>query len=139
MSKILLQRQQSGQALGGMPLVCQSVPHRHAAVLGQSLHKGLLKPAVLDTVEHAAQNPGCVLYALLLPQLELASRQVGGCGPLVLSSDGEGTPGPGGRLLEDQGNVLSLQAVAFNSLFPLLLQLLRQVHQIHDLLRCKVK
>ena len=66
---MLPNRQEVCQDLGGVKLIGQTVPDRHAGIGSELFHTGLFKAAVLDSVEHPAQNPCRVRNALLLPQL----------------------------------------------------------------------
>ena len=121
-----------------MILVRQAVPHRNAAVSGQGLHMLLLKSTEFDTVEHPAQHPGRILNTLLMAQLDLISRKVSGIASLVRRAHGKRATGPGGRLLKDQRDILSLQAVSCDPLLLLRFQVRSQIQKIQDLLRGKI-
>jgi len=62
---MLNHRQQIGEDLGGVKLIGQAVPHRHAGVAGKFFNRGLSKAAVLDPVVHAAQHASGILHRLL--------------------------------------------------------------------------
>ena len=106
---MLKHRQGVAQHLGGVPLVGQTVPHRHAGQGGELLDLGLLVTAVLDAVEHAAQDPGGVRHGLLVTHLGARGVQVGDVGALVVGTDLEGAAGARRGLLEDEGDVPAFQ------------------------------
>ena len=95
--------------LGGVELVGQAVPHRHAGVLAQDFHQLLAEAAVLDPIVHAPQHPGGVFHRFLVTDLRAGWSQVGDLGALVVSRHFEGAASAGGGLFEDQGDVLALQ------------------------------
>ncbi len=95
--------------LGGVELVGQAVPHRHAGVLAQDLHQLLAEAAVFDAIVHAPQHPGGVFHRLFVADLRAARPQVGDIGALVVGCHFEGAARAGGGLFEDQGDVLALQ------------------------------
>ena len=54
LAKMFLDRQEIGQNLRRMELVCQTVPDRDARVFRQILHDLLPKAAIFNAVEHPA-------------------------------------------------------------------------------------
>ena len=68
-SQMLTYRQEIGQKLGRMVLICQAVSDRDAGIAGELLNPGLLKTAVLDAVEHSSQHARRIADALLLSDL----------------------------------------------------------------------
>ena len=97
--------QDVGQHLGGVPLVGEPVPHRHAAERGQGLDGVLGEASVLDAVEHPAEHPGGVFDRLADADVAAFGAEVGDVRPLVVGADLEGAAGAGRRLFEDEGDV----------------------------------
>ena len=75
--RVLLHGEEIGQHLRGVKLVRQPVPDRHAGMGGELLDDGLAEAAILDPVEHAAQNAGRVLDGLLAAQMRARGAQIG--------------------------------------------------------------
>ena len=90
-----------------MELVGQAVPDRDTGELGQLLHDLLAEPAVLDPVVDPTEDARGVLHRLLVADLGAARSQVGDVRALVVRGDLERDAGPGGGLLEDDGDVLA--------------------------------
>ena len=118
-----------GEHLGGVPLVGQAVPHRHARQVGQGLDVLLLLAAELDAVVEAAQHPGGVGHRFLVAQLGAGGVQVGHPGSLVVGGDLEGAARARGGLLEDQRDIASLQALHLAARFLVGFQPRRQIQQ----------
>ena len=96
-----------------MELIGQPVPDRHAGVLGELLDDLLSVAAVLDRVVDPTQDTRRVLHRLLVADLRSAGPEVGDVGALVVGGDFERDARPGGGLLEDDGDVLALEARLF--------------------------
>ena len=94
-----------------MELVGQAIPHRHAGVLGQDLHRLLGEAAILDAVVHAAQHRAVSFTDLLVADLRARWAQVRDMRALVIGRHFERGAGAGGGLLEDQGDVLALESL----------------------------
>ena len=107
---MLAHREEVSQHLGRVELVGKAVPDGHAGELGEFFHRGLLEAAVFDTVEHASEHAGRVGHGLLNADLGTAGSKISHMRALVVGGHLEGTTGAGGGLLENQGNVLALQA-----------------------------
>ena len=135
---MLLHGEEVGQNLGGMALVGQAVPHRHACVFGQLLNGLLLEAAVLDAVEHATQHAGGVGHALLYANLAAGGSQIGDMRPLVLRANLKGAACAGGGLLKNQGDVLALQGRLFGAGVFGALQVAGQIQQIVQFFRAEV-
>ncbi len=127
LAAVLLHGQDVRQRLGGMELVGEAVPDRHAGVLRQFLHPRLLKAAVLDAVVHAAQHAGGVANRLFLAELRAGRIKVGHLGTLVVRGDLKRTARAGRSLLEDQGDVLALQVLRLGAGFLGLFQFGREI------------
>ena len=97
------------QGLGGVKAVGQSVPDRHPGKPRQFLDGFVPEAAELDPVEQPSQNPGGILDGLFFPELDVVSPQVLRVGALIAGGHDKGAPGPGGRLLEDEGDILPFQ------------------------------
>ncbi len=121
-----------------MEIIGEAVPDRNARELRESLDRRVLEAAELDAVEHSAEDTGGVLDALLAAELDIVHTEVLRVSALILCADREGTAGPGGRLLEDQRNVLVGKAGAVDALLLLRLELRREVEEILDLLRGEI-
>src|SRR5690606_13703724 len=100
---------------------------------------GLAGAAVLNRVEHAAQDTGRVLDGLLVPDLGAARVQVGDVSTLVVGGNLEGAAGAGGGLLKDQGNVLAAELRLLGPRILGGLQVGRQCDQEHQLLGGEVE
>ena len=122
-----------------MELIRQAVPHGYAGILGQFLHDLLVKAPVLNAVVHPAQDPGGVGNALLFAHLAAAGIQIGDPQAKVHAGHLEGAAGSGGGFLKEQNDVLSLQIAVRDTVTLHIFELLGQVQQIPDLLRCVVQ
>ncbi len=100
-----------GQHLGRVPVVGETVEHRHPPVLRQLLDGLLAVAPVLDPVEHPAEYPGGVLHGLLVAHLRTRRVEVGGGRALVGGGHLERAAGARRGLLEDQRDVLPAQAL----------------------------
>ena len=138
-SEVLPDREEVGQNLGWVKLVCQAVPHRHGGVFRKLLHNGLSVAPVLDAVEHAGEDAGGVGDALLFPDLRACGIQIGHAHAEIVPRHLKGAAGPGAGLLEDQGDVLSLMQLMRDPRLLLCLELRRKIKQIGDLIRRIVK
>ena len=106
----LVHGEEVGEHLGGVPLVGEPVVDGHPGEAGQLLHVVLGVAAELDGVVHAPEHPGGVGDRLLVTELGAGRIEVGDVGALVVGGDLEGGSGPGRGLLEDQGDLLALEA-----------------------------
>ena len=81
---VLFHGEEIGQNLRGMGLIGKAVPHGHAGILGQVLHSGLGKAAVLDAVVHAPEHARGILHGFLNADLAAGRAQVSDMGALVI-------------------------------------------------------
>ena len=132
-------REEVRQDLRGMELVREAVPDGNTSVLGQFLHGRLREAAVLDAVEHPAQHPGGVLHGFLDADLRARGAEIGHVRTLVIGRHFEGAAGPGGRLFENEGDVLARERLALRTGLLGLLEGAGEVQQIPDFLRGKVE
>ena len=139
LARVLQHGQGVAEHLGGVPLVGQPVPHRHAGELGQGPHLGLGVATVLDAVEHAPQDPSGVRHGLLVPHLGARRVEVGGAGALVRRADLEGAAGARGGLLEDEGDIPAGQALDLAAGLLGRLELGGQLDEGHPLLGGEVE
>ncbi len=86
---MLFHGQQVRQQLGGVELVGEAVPHRHAGVLRQGLYHFLAVAAVLNAVVHPSEHAGGVLDRLFMANLAAAGPQVGHAGALIVCGNFE--------------------------------------------------
>lgn len=128
-------REDVTEALGGVGGVGQPVEDRHTGVLGEFGDDGLSRAAVLDAVEHAAEDTGGVGEGLLDAEVGVPGAEVGGGGSLVGCGGLEGAAGTCGGLLEDQGQVPAGQARPFGAQAPGLLEVGGEIQEMTDL-RC---
>ena len=111
----------------------------HAGVGGQLLDVGLGEAAELDAVVEAAEHARRVLDGLLLAHLGAAGVEVGHAHAEVHGADLERAAGAGGRLLEQQNDVLALEiAVRHTGVFHGL-EAGRKIEQIADLLGTEIQ
>ena len=106
---MLLDGEEVGENLCGVSLSGKAVPDGNAGVFGQLLDGGLVKAAVLDAVEHAAEDASGVFHALLDANLATGGAEIGDVCTLVLGANLESAAGAGGGLLENQGDVLAFE------------------------------
>ena len=116
-----------------MLLVGEAVPHRHAAVLREVLDVLLLEAAELDAVEHAAQHERGVAHRLLLAQLDVVLAQVLGVRAQVDAGRGERGAGAGGRLLEQQRDVLAREVAVLDVALLQVLEVLGEPDEVRQL------
>ena len=121
-----------------MPLVGEPVPHRHPGVLAHGLDGFLGEAAVFDPVEHAPEDAGGVFHRLFGAQMGFPGPEAGDVRSLVVRGDLEGRTGPGGSLLEDQGDVPPGQPVSLEPKSLLLPQAAAEVDQVDELLTGQV-
>ncbi len=126
-------RHDVGDGLSRVVLIGEAIPHRDAGVLGQLSDYALAEAAVLDAVVHAAEDPGRVLHRFLVADLRPAGSQVGDVRALVVGGDLEGAARAGRGLLEDERDVLALEALFFLTLLLGRLQLLREFEKVENL------
>ena len=135
---VLLQSHHIRQNLRGMVRVRQAVPDRHSRVFRQVLHRALGIAAILNAVKEPAQDLGGVLQRFLFAHLGAARVQIRHMGTLLRRGDLKGTTGPGGGLLKQQDNMLSLQSRVADPGPALGFQVVAQVQKIPDLRGRKV-
>ena len=126
---VLHHGQEVGQQLGGMELVRQAVPDRHAGVLRKLLDHDLAEAPVLDPLVVATEDAGGVLDRLLLPHLAAGRAEIGDVGALVECGNLEGAARARRVLLEDQGDVLAPEALLLSPRVSSLLELEREIEQ----------
>ena len=81
---VLLEGEEVGQDLRGVPFVGQAVVDRHAGPLRQLLGGRLGEAAVLDGVVHAPEHTRGVLDGLLVAHVRAAGSDEGDVCPLVV-------------------------------------------------------
>ena len=138
-AELLAGGQNIRQHLGGMKIVGQAVPHRHAGVFGQILDDGLLVAAVLDAVIQPPQDLGRVGQRLLFPHLRRAGIQEGDAHAQVAGRHLEGAARAGGGFFEEQNDLLVAEPFVRRAGLLHALELRREVEKIIDLLRCVVQ
>ena len=111
LAEVLPDGQKVGQDLGGVELVGQAVPDRHAGVVGQLLYDLLAVAAVLDAVKHPAQHPGGVGDGFLFADLAARGVQIGHFHAQVVGGHLKAAPGAGGGLFKNEGDVFAPQPV----------------------------
>jgi hypothetical protein len=114
-------------------LVRESVPHRDPGVTSQYLDPVLAEAPVFYAVVHATQHTRRIRDGFLVPDLGSCRPEVGDVRPLVVRGHLEGAPGPGGGLLEDQGDVETAQTGHFPILALGGLELYGEVEQVTNL------
>ena len=107
----LLEGQQVGEHLRGVPLVGEAVVDGDAGPLRQRLDRVLPESPELDGVEHAPEHPGRVLDRLLGAEVDVLLREEHGVAALLAEGGLEGAAGAGGPLLEQQRQGASPQAL----------------------------
>ena len=133
-AEVLLDGEDVGQHLGGVELVGQAVPNGNAGVLGQIVHDGLVKAAVLNAVVDAAQDTGGIRDGFLLAHLGAAGIQIGHTAAQIHAGHLKGAAGTGRGLLEQQNDVLAGQVAMGLTGHLLALEFTAEVQQIADLL-----
>ena len=128
-----------GQHLGGVPLVRQSIPHRDAGELSQSLDVLLLLAAELDAVIEAAQHPSGVRHGLLVAHLGTGGVEVGDLCALVVGGHLEGAAGARRGLLKNESDVLTGQPLHLAAGLLVRLELGGQLEQGAPLLSREVE
>ena len=108
-AELFLNGQKVGQHLRGVELVGQAVPHRHAGVFRQKLHRILAETAVFDTVVHAAKHARRVLDALLLAHLRTDRVEKGHAHAQIAPRHLEGAARARGGLFKQQHDVAAHQ------------------------------
>ena len=130
---VLLNGHHVGQNLRGVVGVRQAVPHGHAGILRQVLHRLLVVAPVLDAVEEPAQHLGGVLQGFLFAHLGGVRVQIGDVGPLLGGRHLEGAAGAGGGLFKQQHDVLALHRRLADAGPALGFQVVAQIQQVADL------
>ncbi len=124
-----------GKHLRGMELVGQAVPHGNAGVTGEILNNGLLEAAVLDAVEHAAENLRGVSEGFLLAHLGGTGIEEGDAHAEVACADFECAAGTGGGLFEEQNDLFIGQPLVLDAVILHALELGSEVKEIVDFVR----
>ena len=122
-----------------MPLGGQAVPHRHASVGAEFLDVGLSIATELDAVVEAAEHAGGVLDGLLLAHLRAAGIEVGHAHAEIHGADLERAARAGGRLLEQQDDVLALEVTMGGTGQFQVLEFAGQLQQVLDFLGGEVE
>jgi hypothetical protein len=104
-------RLQVGQDLARVLVVGERVHHRDVRGRGQGLEPLLAERAHHDGVHVPAQDPAGVLDRLPPPELEIVGGQDHGVAAHRGDPDLERDAGPGGGLLEDDGDLAARQGV----------------------------
>ena len=120
---MLPQGQEISQNLGGVVLVRQTVPDRHAGVFGQLLHNGLPIAAVLDALKHTGKHLRRVGDGLFLANLAAGGVQIGGAHAQIVGRNLKRAAGAGGGLFKNQRHILAAQRVMRDAGLLLSLQL----------------
>ena len=137
--EVLLNGEDVGEHLGGMPLSGQAIPYRHASVGGQIFNVSLGKAAELDAVIHAAENASGVLNGLLLAHLRAVGIKIGDAHAQIHCANFECATGTGGGLLEEQNDVLALEVTMRNARALHIFEVLGELQQVFDLLGGEVE
>ena len=137
--EVLLNRQDVSEHLGGMPLGGQAVPHRHGSAGSQLFHVGLREAAEFDAVVETVEHAGGVLDGLLLAHLGAARIEVGHAHAEIHGADLERAARAGGRLLEQQDDVLALEVTMGGTGQFQVLEFAGQLQQVLDFLGGEVE
>ena len=110
-AEIFLDHLGKGDCLARVVVVGQGVYDRHATVFGELFHQVLLEAADDDGVYPAAKATGDILDAFALAKANGIGREQHGVTAELVHAHLEGGDGAQRRLLEEHGNVLTMQAV----------------------------
>ena len=121
-----------------MEFVGQAVPDGDAGILRKRVDVLLPEAAVLDPVEHAAEDAGGVRDALFLADLRARGVEIGHAHAEIVARHLEGAAGAGAGLLEDQGDVLPLAEPVRDAGLFLRLEIGCEIQKPGDLRRRKV-
>lgn len=135
---MFLQGKEVGQGLGGMVIIGEAVPYRHAGFGGELFHCALGKSPEFDGIKHASKDPCGVGDGFFFFYLAPGGAQVGGKGSLVPGCHFEGAAGAGGIFFKNEGKILAFQGFDFFSGFLVLFQLFGKIQIIGKFFRCIV-
>src|SRR6202034_2237641 len=100
---------------GGVPLVSESVPDRHAGIASKDLDPLLIESSILDPVEHAPEHAGGVFHRLFVPDQGFIRSNIGNVRSLIVCADLKSRSSTRRSLLEDQRNVATNQLLHLGS------------------------
>ena len=132
-------REDVAQRLGRVPCVAQPVPDRNTRRVSQLFDVLLGEPAILDAVEHAAQDSAGVLDRLLVPELRAVGVQVRDMCALIMGCHLEGASRARRALGEHQCEVESAQSLDLVVCLLLGLHVLGESKQTEPLVDCEVE
>ncbi len=127
------------QHLAGVAEVREPVDDGNGAVFRQILHLLLGKGADHDAVAVAAEDPGGVLHRLAPANLAYRIGEEQGVAPQLEHAHLKGYPGPGGVLGKDHRQGLSFQYLVGDAVLLVVLELIRQVQDLMDLLPAQIQ
>ena len=138
-SELLTHREDVCNHLRRVELGREAIPDRDARILGEGLDALLCESAVLDTVKHAAQDPGRILDGLLLAHLRGAGIEIGDIHAEIVAADLERAACARRCLLEEEHDVLALEVAVRLPCMLLALELCREIEEILDLFRSEIE
>ena len=117
-----------------MVRVGKSVPHRNAGPLLELLDRLLGESAEEDAVVDAPEDAGRVLDAFLLAEMDVGTREVFGIAAFVACGNLRRVARAGGRLLENERNLLAAQEIAAHACMAARFELRCEVDQVEHFL-----
>ena len=121
-----------------MAVVGQAVDDGNGAVFGQILHLLLGKGTDHDAVQIAAQHPGGVLHRLAAADLQVPAAQKQREAAQIEHTHFEGYTGTGRGFGENHAQSFAFQQGMRHPVFLFVLQLIRNVQQLGDLIRGQI-
>ena len=125
-------RHQVGQHLQRVGVVGHAGNHRHAAVLGQHVQRGLLVGAADDGVIVPPQCAGRVLHGFAAGGLQVVGAQVGAQAAHLENADFQARAGAGGVFGKHQCHRFALQILGVHALLMQALVLVGYIQNVQD-------
>ena len=122
-----------------MELIGQAIPHRNTGIAGKILNNGLLEAAVLNAVEHAAEDLRGVGEGLLFAHLGGGRIEESDAHAEIACADLEGAAGAGRGLFKEQDDLLAGKPLMLNAVVLHALELGSEVKEIVDFVRGEVQ
>ena len=135
---MLFDSEQVSQDLSRVIHVSKTVPYRYAGIFCKTFYDFLIKASVLDTVIESAQYFCRIFHSFLFAHLRAAGIEECNASAFIHSGNFKSASGSGGRLLEQQNDVLSFEDLVADSGSLLRLQVVSQVKHVSDFFRSEI-
>ncbi len=95
-----------------MELVGQAVPNGNSGVFRKYFHGGVIESPELNSVKHAAQDPGGIFHRFLFAELNVAFPQIFGMSTFINTCHHKGASCACGGFFKNQSDIFSFHILA---------------------------